>query len=247
MWQYTSKGTVPGISGWVDMNIAYFNYGTVAAPKHTHDYNEEVKNSRKEPTCGEDGSKVMACSCGEKETVTLKATGKHTWGEWKVTTEATADKEGIQTRICSVCKKEETKDIEKTDENTNTNTNTNTGTDKDTNTSTNTNLNTNTSGSGDADKDNNTTVDNTTQTPTTHTHNFVETSRTNATCTSNGTINYKCSDSTCTETDSKTIEATGHSFENGVCKVCQDKDPNYVAEPEAPDTSANEIVEGNNI
>ena len=40
MWQYTSKGTVPGISGWVDMNIAYFNYGTVAEPKHTHSFTE---------------------------------------------------------------------------------------------------------------------------------------------------------------------------------------------------------------
>ena len=60
MWQYTSKGTVPGISGWVDMNIAYFNYGTVAQPKHTHDYNEEVKNSYVLETCGKDGSKVMA-------------------------------------------------------------------------------------------------------------------------------------------------------------------------------------------
>lgn len=234
MWQYTSKGTVPGISGWVDMNIAYFNYGTVAAPKHTHDYNEEVKNSRKEPTCSEDGSKVMACSCGEKETVTLKATGKHNWGEWKVTTEATENKEGIQTRICSTCKKEETKEIDKLDENTNTNTNA--GTDKDTNTSTNTN--TDTSGSGGTDKDNNTTVDNTTQTPTTHTHNFVETSRTDATCTSNGIINYKCSDSICTETDSKIIDATGHTFENGACKSCQEKDPNYKEqEIENPDGS----------
>ena len=26
MWQYTSKGSVPGISGNVDMNVAYFKY-----------------------------------------------------------------------------------------------------------------------------------------------------------------------------------------------------------------------------
>lgn len=235
MWQYTSKGTVPGISGWVDMNIAYFNYGTVAEPKHTHKFTEEVKNSYKAPTCEKDGSKVLACSCGDKETQTIKATG-HTWGKWEITTEATVEKEGVQTRICSTCKKEETKKIDKLDKDTNTSTNTNTDSDKDTNT----NTNTNTSGSDNSDKDKNTTVDNTTQTPTTHKHNFVEESRTDATCTNNGTIKYKCSDSTCTETktDTETLKAKGHSFENGACKVCQAKDPDY-KEPEIenPDDS----------
>lgn len=230
MWQYTSKGTVPGISGWVDMNIAYFNYGTVAAPKHTHSYNEEVKNSRKEPTCGKDGSKVMACSCGEKETVTLKATGEHTWGEWKIKEKATTEKEGVQIRICSVCKKEETKKIDKLDANTNTNTNTNTEVDK----------KTNTSGSTNENKNNNTIVDNTTQKPTEHKHDFIEISRIDKTCTSDGTINYKCSDSTCTETKTETIKATGHEFENGMCKNCQEKDPDYVAEKEE---TKNEIFE----
>lgn len=33
MWQYTSKGTVPGINGYVDMNIAYFKYSHEAPPK----------------------------------------------------------------------------------------------------------------------------------------------------------------------------------------------------------------------
>ena len=42
MWQYTSNGHVPGISGRVDMNIAYFNYGKVAEAKHTHNYNTLV-------------------------------------------------------------------------------------------------------------------------------------------------------------------------------------------------------------
>ena len=34
MWQYTSQGTVPGISGPVDMNIAYFGYQKAEQPKH---------------------------------------------------------------------------------------------------------------------------------------------------------------------------------------------------------------------
>ncbi len=32
MWQYTSKGSVPGISGYVDMDIAYFSYSNTADP-----------------------------------------------------------------------------------------------------------------------------------------------------------------------------------------------------------------------
>lgn len=33
MWQYTSKAAIPGISGVVDMNVAYFNYDGIAEPK----------------------------------------------------------------------------------------------------------------------------------------------------------------------------------------------------------------------
>lgn len=33
MWQYTSNGKVPGINGSVDLNIAYFGYENIAAPK----------------------------------------------------------------------------------------------------------------------------------------------------------------------------------------------------------------------
>ena len=32
MWQYTNRGKVDGISGYVDMNVAYFSYDTDAAP-----------------------------------------------------------------------------------------------------------------------------------------------------------------------------------------------------------------------
>ncbi len=230
MWQYTSKGTVPGISGWVDMNIAYFNYGTVAAPKHTHSYTEEVKNSYKAPTCETAGSKVMACSCGDKETTTIDALG-HTWGEWKDEVEPTTETVGKSVRICKTCEKEESKEIPKLDKDTNTSTdkdtNTNTNTDKNTNTSTNTN--TNTSGSGDSTGNNNTT-----QTPTTHTHDWGVSSKTDATCTEDGTVIYKCSDSTCTETKTETITAAGHKYENGICSKCQGVDPNYEKPDENP-------------
>ncbi len=35
MWQYTNKGTVPGISKPVDMNVAYFGYTNVKGPQDT--------------------------------------------------------------------------------------------------------------------------------------------------------------------------------------------------------------------
>lgn len=34
MWQYTSKGSVPGIKGNVDMNVAYFGYTNAEPPKN---------------------------------------------------------------------------------------------------------------------------------------------------------------------------------------------------------------------
>lgn len=34
MWQYTSQGNVPGISAYVDLNVAYFKYDETASPKN---------------------------------------------------------------------------------------------------------------------------------------------------------------------------------------------------------------------
>lgn len=231
MWQYTSKGTVPGISGWVDMNIAYFNYGTVAAPKHTHDYNEEVKNSYKAPTCEKVGSKVMACSCGDKETKTIEALG-HDWGEWKIETKPTVDEVGSKTRICKTCKKEETKEIDKlkeneitnTNANINTNTNTNTGLNNENVLNSNTSTNTSVNGSGSGENFN----------PTSHTHTMIEDSRIDATCTIDGVINKKCSDSTCEQTDTEVILAKGHTYVEGICSECKAEDPNYKKLEETP-------------
>ena len=114
MWQYTSSGSVPGINGRVDMNIAYFNYGTTAAPKHTHDFSEPVRNGLKEPTCTTPGSKTTRCKCGETQTEEIPALG-HKWGEWVVTKEATEKEEGLKIRKCTRegCTETETKSIPK--------------------------------------------------------------------------------------------------------------------------------------
>lgn len=80
--------------------------------QHTeHSYTEVV--SRKEATCTESGSVVKKCSgCDKTTTETLPAKG-HSYGAWQTVTEATTEAEGLQKRICSVCKYEETKPISK--------------------------------------------------------------------------------------------------------------------------------------
>lgn len=130
MWQYTSKGSVSGISGYVDMNIAYFSYGSTAAPKHTHDFNEVVKNSEKAATCTTDGSKTLRCSCGDTQVETIPKLG-HKYGSWEITKPATEQEEGLKTRKCSNCGDTQVEPIAKLKPTTNTNTNTS---DKDTNT-----------------------------------------------------------------------------------------------------------------
>ena len=112
MWQYTSKGSVPGISGNVDMDIAYFNYGTTAAPMHTHDSKDLVKGSLKEATCSKAGSKVLRCSCGETKTEEIPKLA-HKYGEWKIVEEATTEKEGLKERVCTVCSAKDTQKIAK--------------------------------------------------------------------------------------------------------------------------------------
>lgn len=90
----------------------------------THDHNwVEDKSQSKAATCGADGYTLYKCSvsgCTETKKETIKATGKHKYGEWKVTKEATEKAEGEKTRECSVCGKKETQKIEKKKPNTNT-------------------------------------------------------------------------------------------------------------------------------
>ncbi len=112
MWQYTSRGSVNGISGNVDMDIAYFSYGATAEAKHTCNFNEPVKNGQKDATCTQDGSKVMRCSCGDSQTIVIPKLG-HKFTEWKVEKNATETEEGVKTRRCERCGTVETEKIAK--------------------------------------------------------------------------------------------------------------------------------------
>ena len=124
MWQYTSKGSVPGIAGNVDMNVAYFNYDKVASAKHEHKYEIFVEDKLL-ATCEKEGIKIMKCTCGEKEEVQVEKS-KHKYGEWIIIEEATEENDGLRKHICEVCEFEEEESYkkivedEKTDDDSNT-------------------------------------------------------------------------------------------------------------------------------
>lgn len=65
----------------------------------------------KDATCTEDGLKTRHCQndgCNEVESEVIPATG-HTFGEWTVTTPATCETDGQETRTCADCNETETR------------------------------------------------------------------------------------------------------------------------------------------
>ena len=76
----------------------------------------ELKKETTDPTCGDDGKTVYTATATAKDSagktigsitdskeIVIPATGKHTYGDWTVTAEATYAKEGSRERTCSVC------------------------------------------------------------------------------------------------------------------------------------------------
>ncbi|MBE6040047.1 MAG: hypothetical protein E7219_03680 [Clostridiales bacterium] len=56
------------------------------------------------PTCGTAGQMTAVCSrCEATSIEVIPATGRHTYGEWKVTVEPTCTEAGVKVRECSVC------------------------------------------------------------------------------------------------------------------------------------------------
>lgn len=78
---------------------------TLTVPEH--DYATTVV----EPTCETGGYTLHTCvNCGASYQSDLTEALGHTWGAWTVTTEAGCFDTGIETRICSVCGKQETRE-----------------------------------------------------------------------------------------------------------------------------------------
>ena len=62
-------------------------------------------------TCEKDGSKTYTCAdCKETKTETIPATG-HKFGDWQTVTTHSVFTGGVQKRICSICGKEETRNV----------------------------------------------------------------------------------------------------------------------------------------
>lgn len=73
-------------------------------------HNWEVTSEEK-ATCEKDGSKTYTCAdCKETKTETIPATG-HKFGEWQTVTTQSVFTGGVQKRICSICGKEETRNV----------------------------------------------------------------------------------------------------------------------------------------
>ena len=75
---------------------------------HVHSYGDWYTVN--DATCTTDGQKERRCSCGQKETESIKATG-HTFGEWRETSKPTVTSKGQRSRTCSKCGKSEHEEI----------------------------------------------------------------------------------------------------------------------------------------
>lgn len=67
---------------------------------HVHEYGEWTVVT--EATCGTKGARERVCSCGEKETEEIAATGEHDY-EWTTKKQSTCKEEGIEDGVCKKC------------------------------------------------------------------------------------------------------------------------------------------------
>lgn len=75
---------------------------------HSHEFGEWTLSKR--ATCTEDGQQERFCSCGEKQTSIIAATG-HSFGDWSVDKEPTCTEAGQEIKYCS-CGETQTRSID---------------------------------------------------------------------------------------------------------------------------------------
>ena len=78
-------------------NCDYTETRKIPTQEHTHNYKETVI----EPTCTEKGYTLHKCECGEEYKDNETEALGHLFGEWEVTTPATEEKDGEETRVCT--------------------------------------------------------------------------------------------------------------------------------------------------
>lgn len=75
-----------------------FTFSACGESEHIHDYGEWTV--AKQVTCTEDGTNERFCTCGEKQTQTVTATG-HKYGDAVITVEASCTQTGTKTYTCT--------------------------------------------------------------------------------------------------------------------------------------------------
>ncbi len=94
---------------WKEIRIetegnTYFSNAKINFKEEPHICSYETVVNTLEPTCVTDGSVTKVCSCGNKNTTPIPATGVHNFGEWKTTINETEDHNGEEERTCKICK-----------------------------------------------------------------------------------------------------------------------------------------------
>ena len=185
-------------------NCAHFETEVIAAIGHN--YTSKVTA----PTCTEQGYTTHTCAnCGDSYVDSYVNAKGHSYGAWYVVKEATCTEDGQKRRDCQNCAHFETEVIAAIGHNYTSKVTAPTCTEQGYTTHTCANC-------GDCYVDSY--VD-------ALGHNHVVTDSRNATCTEDGYITYTCH---CGDTYTDVIGATGHSYVDGACEHCGEKDPDAV-------------------
>lgn len=87
---------------------------TVKDDNTTHECDHNYKITTDTATCDKPGTKTKTCTkCGNVITEASPATGKHTYGEWVITKQASEKEDGLKERTCTGCGKKDTEVIPK--------------------------------------------------------------------------------------------------------------------------------------
>ena len=101
-YSYFSGSTMDSFSGNEKLLTANIHYYY----NHSHSFTKTEKAS----TCLKEGTCTYTCACGDSETYSTPKSG-HSYGSWVVSKKPTKKADGTIKRICSVCKKVQTKAV----------------------------------------------------------------------------------------------------------------------------------------
>lgn len=87
------------------------NGGNSGTTPHTHTYTSAITT---QPTCESPGVTTYTCTAGDNSyTENAPEALGHRWGSWVTTKPATTEEEGVMTKTCTRCQKQETQAIAK--------------------------------------------------------------------------------------------------------------------------------------